>query len=41
MSNDQHCRVYYRSQAPADYPMNYIGLRLVYVPKNEKQSITK
>ena len=41
MSNDQHCRVYYRSQASSDYPMNYIGLRLVYVPKNEKQSITK
>ena len=41
MSNDQHCRVYYRSYASADYPMTYVGLRLVYIPKKEHHSTTK
>ena len=40
-SNDQTCRVYYRSYASADYPMTYVGLRLVYIPKKEHHSTTK
>lgn len=41
MSNDQHCRVYYRSPASPHYPLDYIGLRLVYSPNNEHLSTTK
>ena len=33
-SNDQDCRVYYRSYASADYPLAYVGLRLVLVATN-------
>ena len=33
-SNDQDCRVYYRSYASADYPLTYVGLRLVLVATN-------
>ena len=33
-SNDQDCRVYYRGYASADYPLAYVGLRLVLVATN-------
>ena len=35
-SNDQDCRVYSRSFATTDYPMIYVGLRVVY-SKTDKQ----
>lgn len=31
-SNDQHCRVYYRSCLTAPYPGNFVGLRVVCSP---------
>ena len=34
-SNDQDCRVYYRGYVSADYPLAYVGLRLVLVATND------